>query len=58
MTENCRLRVHQFARLRGVSTDTVRRWIRAGKIEAEKDEGGRRWYVLVRAAGTRPHKVA
>lgn len=50
--------VHQFARLRGKSPDTIRRWIKARKIEAEKDEGGRYWYVILRASGTRPHEVA
>ena len=52
--------VHQFARLRGKSDDTIRRWIKAGKIEAEKDPGGRHWWVFIpfRASGTRPREVA
>lgn len=53
-----RLSVHQFARLRAKSDDTIRRWIKAGKIEAEKDEGGRHWWVILRRSGARPHEVA
>jgi len=45
--EGIRLRVHQFARLRGVSVFTVRRWIKRGKVEALRDEGGHRWLVVL-----------
>lgn len=41
-----------------MSSDTIRLWIKAGKIEAEKDEGGRHWRVILRRPGTRPHEVA
>lgn len=43
-----RLRVHQFAKLRGVCVKTVWVWIDSGKVVAKKDEGGHRWYVIVK----------
>jgi predicted site-specific integrase-resolvase len=49
-----RLRVHQFAKLRGVSTETVWLWIEKGKVAAEKDEGGHRWFVVTKI-NTREH---
>lgn len=30
------------------SIRTIRRWIEEEKIEAEKDPGGRNWYVIIR----------
>ena len=44
----CRLRVHQFAKLRGVSVDTVYLWRDQGKITVERDEGGWRLWVIVK----------
>lgn len=35
------LRISLAARLLGVSDDTVRRWIEAGRLTAEQDESGR-----------------
>jgi hypothetical protein len=35
----------RFARLHGVSIFTVWRWIREGKVSAEKCPGGYRWRV-------------
>lgn len=35
-------RIGEAARLLGVSTDTVRRWIDSGKLSAQQTDGGRR----------------
>ncbi len=43
-----RLRVNQFAKLRGVCVKTVWIWIDEGKVAAEKDEGNHRWWVLIK----------
>ncbi|MFA6046498.1 MAG: hypothetical protein WC718_16055 [Phycisphaerales bacterium] len=43
-----RLRVHQFARLEGVSVRTVWWWIAIGRVRAEKDPGGHRWWVVIK----------
>jgi predicted site-specific integrase-resolvase len=40
--------VRTFAKHRGVSIWTVRSWIREGKVAARKDEGGQRWWVVVK----------
>jgi hypothetical protein len=49
MTDEClRLRVYQYAKLRGVSVDTVWIWIEKGRVVAEKDEGGHRWWVIMK----------
>lgn len=54
--EPLRLRVHQFARMRGVKCKTVWLWINQGKITAEKDEGGHRWFVLVKINTAKDHQ--
>lgn len=35
-------KIGQAAELLGVSVDTVRRWVDGGRLEANRDEGGRR----------------
>ena len=52
-----RLRVHQFARLRGVKPKTIWLWIDQGKIMAEKDEGGHRWWILLRKRTTKDRRT-
>lgn len=53
-----RLRVHQFAKLRGVCVRTVWIWIDCGKVSAERDEGGRRWWVLLKKNNERERQEA
>jgi excisionase family DNA binding protein len=36
--------IGEAAKIRGVSIDTLRRWVRDGKLRAEKTEGGHRRY--------------
>ena len=38
------LQIGDAAKLRGVSIDTLRRWEKAGKIQAVRTEGGHRRY--------------
>lgn len=38
------INIGEAAKLRGVSIDTLRRWEKAGKIKAERTEGGHRRY--------------
>lgn len=41
MTQNRKYRVSEAAELLGVSDDTVRRWIEAGRLGSTKDSSGR-----------------
>ena len=41
MTQNRRYRISEAAELLGVSDDTVRRWIEAGRLTVAKDGSGR-----------------
>jgi molybdopterin-binding protein len=41
MTQKRRYRISEAAELLGVSDDTVRRWIEAGRLSAAKDDSGR-----------------
>jgi molybdopterin-binding protein len=41
MTQKRRYRISEAAELLGVSDDTVRRWIEAGRLNAAKDDSGR-----------------
>lgn len=40
--------VLSFARHHDVTVFTVWRWIREGKIAAQKDPGGHRWRIIVK----------
>ena len=37
--------LREAAEALGIKVRTVREWVRLGKIEAEKDEGGWRWKI-------------
>lgn len=52
------LTLGQAARALGVSTDTLRRWERAGKLRATRDAQGRRLVTAaeVRRLGARPER--
>jgi len=41
MTQSRRYRISEAANLLGVSDDTIRRWIEAGRLSSAKDESGR-----------------
>lgn len=40
-----RMTVKEAANYFGKHEDTIRRWIAEGKLRAEKDPGGRDWWV-------------
>lgn len=46
-----RISVKHYAEETGKTIYTVRRWIAEGKVEAEKDPGGRDWIILVPRTG-------
>ena len=43
-----KMTVKQAAEYFGKHEETIRRWIAEGKLKAEKDPGGRDWWILCR----------
>jgi len=43
-----KITVQEYARVEGKRERTVREWCRMGKVEAEKDAGGRDWKIIIR----------
>ena len=50
-----KLTIPDYATKNGVSTSTVRNWIRAGKVEWEKEKG--KYLIHDYQVGTKPGKV-